>query len=479
MSKLKKFKLLIVMVFVFSIAFASYLLSTSKIKNEADTNRNEVDNKIIKDKKMQEFMDNLEENVLYYFINKETRTYGTLKIKKNRDAYVLEKKENIDLLTHPIEYDKQRKSKHACEDKVVLYDRVVKFYDKFKSNGYVEQHILNFLEFPDNEKIYDPSVEELFKSYRVEDRNGKITRYDLYAQLIRVNEERVKNKNKMINEVLYTLYYTSKQEVLDAMVKTMEILKEKKIIEYNSVNELIKEFKKYSKTANKDEPREASIVFEHLIDNKTFYNKELSGLKHTLPQTAKKFDFNDIEEGRIYFWIPKETNNLLSSKAIYFVLQNRERNDYFSDKLKQLGNFNKKYYEDTYFSNSYLIEDSMESKVKGIEKKGWIEVSMEEVLEALTKKKSETVLAQVNQTSVFMQKDAFDLYENMIQHWHWDENIDDMFSHTYFFDTEEKRDSWLKDELAQQKEYDYEKRKKIEVQEKLDFFSKIHKTNED
>jgi len=298
---------------------------------------------------------------------------------------------------------------------------------------------------------YEPNDAEAI--YTTETSKNNFMRYDVYETAIKVSKDKIKN-DTFIYEDFYTLWYPN----LDATKKAIQSVldaKNTKTYTFETFGNKVRKIENHEQI--RPEPKE--IVFEHLVKTESYLSEDISGLQIPIPQSKFiSFDEANIEEGRIYFWIKKNEESISKSKINFFVLQNRKINGYIARSCK-LGGFRSMYMHDNILT--YSMSDEIQH-LKNRVSKGFVEISQEEIIEMLTDKHSNDVLSQKNTHSIYIDNHVYDIYENMIQHWASGDSKEDFTNHTLFFQSIEKRDDWIKKELAEQKsrgtqlsEYDY------------------------
>ncbi len=210
---------------------------------------------------------------------------------------------------------------------------------------------------------------------------------------------------------------------------------------------------------------------------------EPSGLPHNLPTTEfKSFDVHNIEEGRLYFWIQKNEDEILKSNVIFLILQDRFTLTYFISPTFSLSQFNARYNIDhiRYYDYNSDFKEEMEALLKKVEKKGFVEIPQEEIIALLTAKASSEVLAQEQRFSIYTDNMAYDIYDNMIQSWELENEKKSTHYVSAFFDDEKSQEKYLKKQLKiQLKEYEMELTDKQEAQEYLDRVKTAQQRNRD
>jgi len=212
-----------------------------------------------------------------------------------------------------------------------------------------------------------------------------------------------------------------------------------------------------------------------------YITSEISGLSHNIPLTwFKGFDPDDIEEGRLYFWIDENTNDILKSKVLFFVLQDRFKLTYFISEKFILSSSNKKYdieqIDYDRYTSDYLEE--IKDLPKDLQGSNFKEISQEEIIQILTKEKSSDVLQQNPDFSIYTDDMGYDVYENMIQSWKWENEKNTTHYSTAFFADENSQIQYLEKQLKIQLE-DYEMTiiTKEEVQDCIERIKKSQELN--
>ena len=177
-----------------------------------------------------------------------------------------------------------------------------------------------------------------------------------------------------------------------------------------------------------------------------------SGLEHNIPNSAYTgFDPDDIEEGRLYFWIKENGEDILDSQTIFFVLQSRSTLSYFISEITELKEFNTQYNIDEVITDGYRTDfnESIESLLVSVKNDGFREISQEEIIQFLTGKETSWFFAQQPVFSIYTNETGFDVYKGMIQSWLWDEESG-MHYATAFFADEASQKTYLNKQLKLQ-----------------------------
>lgn len=415
--------------------------------------------KIIKE----EFLKQISTDIEYFFTNAKEKKYTVLEVDKSKkNNYQLILTSNVSFQTTPLEFENIEKAVVKTAGKVALYNELDNVIEDLLTSGY-NRLFLGTDDYYDEEPQYisditagvpytDYSPDMAKAVYNLKLDDGKFLRYDLYDTAIRVSQDEVKKKI-FYTQDSYTLWYPDYKEAEKAMQSFLDE-KNPKAYSFESFKAFVESMDDFERIEN--DPEE--IVFEHLIKSDAYFSKDASELSIPLPQSEfTAFDKDNLEEGRIYFWIKKNENAILKSKISYFILQNRKNNGYIIDSCK-LGKFNKSYrHEDT------LSTDSMSDEIgylqKRNKKKGLVEISQEEIIALLTQKNANDVLSQTLENTIYLEDYIYDIYENLVQLW---TGVEGSYSkgefthHTFFFCDREKQQSWLKTEIANQQNDGYE-----------------------
>ena len=209
---------------------------------------------------------------------------------------------------------------------------------------------------------------------------------------------------------------------------------------------------------------------------------EPSGLSHHLPISEyKSFNPDDIEAGRLYFWIKKDTNGISQSEIIFFVLQDRYGLGYMIADDITIADFNNQYNindVNQYDANREGYEslyDDLEWMQKKIEEQNFKEVSQEEIIQLLTTRNSSDILKQKPIFSIYFSHMIFDVYDGMIQAWSGYE--DDTRYATTFFPDNESQAAHLNKLINIEIEDEMEVVAKDKVKPALERVSKTHHDN--
>jgi hypothetical protein len=209
---------------------------------------------------------------------------------------------------------------------------------------------------------------------------------------------------------------------------------------------------------------------------------EPSGLTHHLPSHEHTaFNPDNIETGRLYFWIKKAPKNILQSDIIFFVLQDRYGLAYMIAEDITLAEFNDHYNIDNI--NDYSADregyeefySDLEWMQKKIEEQGFKEISQQEVIQLLTARTSSDFLQQKPIFSIYFTHMVFDVYDGMIQT--WSGYRDDTRYSTAFFSDKTAEAEYLNKHLGIQIEDEMEVVTKDKVRQTLERIAKVHHDN--
>jgi hypothetical protein len=190
---------------------------------------------------------------------------------------------------------------------------------------------------------------------------------------------------------------------------------------------------------------------------------------------------NNIEEGRIYFWIKKKPKDIFSSKVFFFVLQERTSSTYYISNTFKLKNFNENYDPDYIVSNQYRSDylEDLDELTEKINKGSFEEISQHEIIQLLTDSKIEKLLTSSPLFSIYTQELGFDVYDNMIQTWVWSYEEPCMKYVTSFFSDKEAQIKYLKKALKlQSKSYQHSTVKANEISECFDIIRNAQNANQ-
>jgi len=415
----------------------------------------------------------------FYFINYDKSLFSFFEVRVKNTKYFLYSKENIPFITHPEEYINAKTQNVQYTYTEDLYDGLETLISSFVEAGFDEicEDVEEFIEVVTGAKcsgIFDPSADKIITSYRLADKN---IRYDIYQHVIKVNKEHIKN-NSLVNEVLFTLFYNKNKQVNKAVKSSLRANADNEIVTYNSFEDVLAYMNEYKKATNQQKPMSSPIIFEHIVNNESYFADKLSGLKHNIPLTAfKPFDTDDYEEGRLYFWIKENKDNFLNSKIKFLVLQDRENGRLVISRKTSIAQFNKEYNSHSYFDD-LKIRPKIERFIKKRNKNAWVEISQEKIIEVLTQQDPMKVLDASPTNSIFLEENAYDIYDYMIQHWNWDTDGSQKIARSYFFSSAEDKEQWLKKALVSHKYYGEATCKKNNIQKYLDLFAKVQSRNE-
>lgn len=456
------------------------VLSTKKLSAVINQEENKQGTAMTKLENKNALLESLDTQKKYYLVNKKEKKYAVLYLEMTKKGkYKLEEVTALSFSATPLEYVAQQKF-HKYATKIELYDGISSIVGKLLKDGYDEMYFEKNSYMDDvDEYISDItagipdleySVAESKVFVHVETKENTFLRYDMYDTAIKVNLDVVKN-NTFVSKVLYTLWYPDYDAVKKAMEETLKDVKHKK---YS-----FKEFVNYveSMDENRQLEREPDeIIFEHLVKTESYGSSDFSGLVPTVSKSEfKKFDDYTIEEGRIYFWIKKNEKDILKSEIQYFVLQNRKKGAYHISSAS-LATFNKEYSVEESLM-SYSLSDEIEHLLERV-KESYVEISQEEVIGILAAKEADEVLSQKIEKSIYLEENVYDIYENMIQHWAIGEESDDYMYHNTFFKSEEQRDKWLQQALAEKKSYGIKTSSKKENKKLLEYYKNLQERND-
>lgn len=141
--------------------------------------------------------------------------------------------------------------------------------------------------------------------------------------------------------------------------------------------------------------------------------QEFSGLLLPISSAPfKGFDKEDIEEGRVYFWVEENKKNILEAKIHFFILQSREY-DLFRYEEGDLKSFNRLYSNSYGYANRDELKDRI-AELSQLCTKGFKEVAQEEMFEMFSAESYEKLVKQLPQKALYFEDYIFELYENML-----------------------------------------------------------------